>query len=54
MKRLGKLLRNAKGATAIEYAMVAALIAIAAVAAFQGLGDSINATFTEVKENVDG
>ena len=54
MKRIGKLLGDARGATAIEYGMIAALIAIAAIAAFQGLGNRIDDTFIEVKEKVDG
>ena len=54
MREFFKLLREAKGATAIEYGMIAALIAIAAVAAFQGLGTSIDNTFVEVKAKVDG
>ena len=33
------------GATAIEYGLIAALIAVAAIAAMQGLGSSLSATF---------
>ena len=33
-----KLIRNKKGATAIEYGLIAALIAVAAITAMQGLG----------------
>ena len=33
------------GATAIEYGLIAALIAVAAIAAMQGLGGSLSATF---------
>lgn len=42
------LARNARGATAIEYGLIAALIAVAAIAAMQGLGTSLNKTFNNV------
>lgn len=48
-----KLLRNNKGATAIEYGLIAALIAVAAIAAMSTLGDSLTATFTEVSSELD-
>ena len=48
MKIFRKLMRNEKGATAIEYGLIAALIAVAAIAAMQGLGNSLNNTFTNV------
>ena len=35
-----KLIRDKKGATAIEYGLIAALIAVAAITAMQGLGTS--------------
>lgn len=54
MRKLLRLWRDARGATAIEYGMIAALIAVAAVAAFQGLGGEIDNTFIEVKDKVDG
>lgn len=54
MRSFFRLLGDRRGATAIEYGMIAALIAIAAVAAFQGLGSSIDNTFVEVKAKVDG
>ena len=40
-----KLLRDNQGATAIEYGLIAALIAVAAIAAMQGLGGSLKDTF---------
>ena len=45
MKRLIKLLRDEAGATAIEYGLIAALIAVAAISAMQGLGDQLETTF---------
>ena len=48
MARLVKLLRNAEGATAIEYGLIAALIAVAAIGAMQGIGTKLNSTFNNV------
>jgi len=45
MKFFNKLLRNDAGATAIEYGLIAALIAVAAIAAMQGLGGALSSTF---------
>ncbi|MCB2075508.1 MAG: Flp family type IVb pilin [Novosphingobium sp.] len=45
MKFINKLLRNEAGATAIEYGLIAALIAVAAISAMQGLGDQLQTTF---------
>jgi pilus assembly protein Flp/PilA len=46
------LLRNTRGATAIEYGLIAALIAVAAIAAMQGLGNNLKKTFTNVSSNM--
>ncbi|MGE5270321.1 MAG: Flp family type IVb pilin [Thiohalocapsa sp.] len=43
-----KLLKNDDGATAIEYGLIAALIAVAAIAAFQLVGTSLSTTFHNV------
>jgi pilus assembly protein Flp/PilA len=48
------LIRDRKGATAIEYGLIAALIAVAAIAAMQGLGSSLNSTFTNVSTAMSG
>lgn len=40
-----RLAQNARGATAIEYGLIAALIAVAAVGAMSGLGRQISKTF---------
>jgi pilus assembly protein Flp/PilA len=49
MKFLAKLRRNEQGATAIEYGLIAALIAVAAIAAMQGLGSQLSTTFTKAE-----
>ena len=41
-----------KGATAIEYALVASLISIAALAAFQRLGDKIDLMYGNVSNKM--
>lgn len=45
MKLLGKIIHDERGATAIEYGLIAALIAVAAIAAMQGLGTQLKKTF---------
>lgn len=42
-------LKDERGATAIEYAMIAAGIAVAVVATVMALGSSVSAMFTTVK-----
>jgi pilus assembly protein Flp/PilA len=53
MRLLRNILRDRRAATAIEYALVAALIAVAAIAAFKNLGGSVNTTFNGVHEVMD-
>ena len=40
------LWRDSKAATAIEYGMIAALIAVAAITAMTGVGTKLKSTFT--------
>jgi pilus assembly protein Flp/PilA len=49
MTRLRKFLKDTKGATAIEYGLIAALIAVAAIAAMTSLGTQLNNTLTKVR-----
>lgn len=49
-KFLSKLNKSEKGATVIEYALIAALIAIAAIAALRNVGQGVDATLTKVSE----
>ena len=48
MKFFNKLLRDEQGATAIEYGLIAALIAVAAITAMQSLGNELQTTFSTV------
>ncbi len=54
MKFIKKLLRNEEGATAIEYGLIAALIAVAAISAMQGLGDELKSTFETTSSAMAG
>ncbi len=44
-----RFFRDESGATAIEYGLIAAGISVAIIAVVQGLGSSLNATFTSVQ-----
>ena len=44
-KFVSKFMSDESGATAIEYGLIAALIAVAAISAMSGLGDQLETTF---------
>lgn len=48
MTTLLRFLRDDKGATAIEYGLIAAGISVAIIATVAGLGSKLNTTFTSV------
>lgn len=52
MKIFRSFRRDEEGATAIEYGLIAALIAVAAVTAMQGLGDKLGTTFNNVSSKM--
>lgn len=52
MKFFNKLLRDEAGATAIEYGLIAALIAIAAITAMTSVGTQLSATFGTVNSSL--
>ena len=52
MNKFLKMLRDSKGATAIEYGLIAALIAVAAIAALQGVGNKLGTTFNNVSSKL--
>jgi pilus assembly protein Flp/PilA len=54
MKFLAKFTKNEEGATAIEYGLIAALIAVAAITAMTQLGENLGATFNKVNNEIDG
>jgi pilus assembly protein Flp/PilA len=43
-----RLMKNEHGATAIEYTLIAALIAVAAITAFTSVGTKVNAVMSNV------
>ena len=45
MATFKKLIKNNKGATAIEYGLIAALIAVAAIGAMSSIGSKLSTTF---------
>lgn len=53
MKTFRKMLKDSKGATAIEYGLIAALIAVAAIAAMGTLGNNLSDTFNEVSNEME-
>ena len=52
MAKFLKLIKNNKGATAIEYRLIAALIAVAAIGALSAVGSNLNETFTNVSDKL--
>jgi Flp pilus assembly pilin Flp len=49
MRHLFKLLRDKRGVGAIEYVLVASLISVAAIAAYDELGVSVNTHWGKVE-----
>nr|WP_298895975.1 Flp family type IVb pilin [uncultured Altererythrobacter sp.] len=54
MTFFNKLLKDEQGATAIEYGLIAALIAVAAITAMGAVGDQLDNTFTTVSSEMAG
>jgi pilus assembly protein Flp/PilA len=48
MKLITRLLKDEKGATAIEYGLIAALIAVAAIGTMTAIGTQLNQTFSTI------
>lgn len=49
MKFFDNIVRDEQGATAIEYGLIAALIAVAAITAMSALGTTLSGTFSNVR-----
>lgn len=47
-----KFWRDEEGATAIEYGLIAALIAVVAITAMTGIGENLEQVFIKVKETL--
>lgn len=54
MTLFARILRDERGATAIEYGLIAALIAVAAIAAMQGMGNQLKTTFNTASSAMSG
>ena len=53
MRAIRNFIKNNKGATAIEYGLIAALIAVAAIGAMSTLGTKLKNTFSNVSNNLN-
>lgn len=54
MNFINKLARDEQGATAIEYGLIAALIAVAAITAMGSLGNTLSDTFSNIDTQMSG
>ena len=54
MKKLMRFLKDEDGVTAIEYGLIAALIAVVIIVAVTAVGGSLKATFETVETALDG
>jgi pilus assembly protein Flp/PilA len=52
MTFFSKLIRDEAGATAIEYGLIAALIAVAVMTTVSGLGSQLNTTFSKTSSQL--
>ena len=52
MRDLRRILCDSRAATAIEYGLIAALIAVAAITAMSNVGKKLNNTFNNVQANI--
>ena len=52
MKQVLKFIRNESGATAIEYALIASLIAVAIIGAVSTVGTKVSETFSAVSNSL--
>jgi len=52
MKFFKKFARDTKAATAIEYGLIAALIAVAGITAMGAVGNGVSKTFNKVSQNL--
>ena len=54
MKQLMNFLMDEEGATAVEYALMVALIAVVIILAVTFLGESVSQVFTDVGTKING
>jgi pilus assembly protein Flp/PilA len=54
MNTIARFLNDESGATAIEYGLIAALIAVGIIAAATTLGGSLSGLFEDISDTLDG
>lgn len=52
MLAIRKFIKNSKGATAIEYGLIASLISVAVITVVSQTGTNLGSTFTKIKNNL--
>ncbi len=52
MRRIKQFLRSCNGATAIEYGLIAALIAVVTIAGLTVVGTTLNTKFTNIATDI--
>ena len=50
---INRFVKDESGATAIEYGLIAALIAVAAISALSSLGDQVEGTFEKASTTIE-
>lgn len=53
MKIFRKLIKNEKGATAIEYALIIALVAVICLSAYKSLGKKIQEQVNKISDEIN-
>lgn len=53
LTKLSRFFKNSKGATAIEYALIASLIAVVAIAGMRAIGNKIKAQFGLIADTIE-
>jgi pilus assembly protein Flp/PilA len=54
MERIKKFFKDESGASAVEYGLLVALIAVVIISAVKGLGTTLQSTFTTVNTKIAG
>jgi pilus assembly protein Flp/PilA len=54
MTKFHKILADRRGATAVEYALIASLLSVAAIVGYETLGQKVEGSFNETAEKVIG
>ncbi|MFM2248565.1 MAG: hypothetical protein RL071_4640 [Pseudomonadota bacterium] len=52
MNMIKRFIKDESGATAIEYGLIAGLVAVAVIAALTALGGSLNNLFSDISDTV--